>query len=202
MSIVDLPELEILYKDIFVMRYLYIMIHHWLLEENYTDPDQLSTELGYHEYIEKLYFQRNGTPRGAAERELRLWWRLMKMPGAPPLGSSPYYKHYLNINFQVFNMRDVEIVREGRKMKVQYGEIILKLKAWIVTDPGGEWSKHWLLKYIQPYFERRLYRRDMELHKKNVYRDLYRLHGFIKKYLELQTFIPELREFHEKFETL
>jgi hypothetical protein len=191
MPSVKLPQLEIIYKEVFVMKYLYTVIHEWLQEEDYVDVAGLDN----HYYMEIMYLERR-----IGVKELRIWWRSFKYPTGPPAKS--FYRYRLDIDYNIINMVDVEIMHNGRKMKVQNGEISIKIQPIVEWDWQGRWEKHPLLKYFQNVFLKRVLYKNIEDHKKEVYRDAYRLQGMIKKYLELKSFMPEVEVFHEKFDRL
>ncbi len=193
---INLPDLEIIYRDVWVMQYLYRVMHYWLIENGWQD-DKGNVD---HESMEILYMERRGTTFSPAHRELRIWWRLKKQPFFF-FGGSRYYEYRMNVDFNVIQMTDVEIMKDGQKVKAQHGELRLMLKPYIILEAkGGEWSKHPILKFIDSYFRARILKRTLEDHKKELYRETYRFQGMIKKYLELKTFLPEIEVFHQKFE--
>ena len=181
-----IPELQIIYRDVFVMVYFYKMLHFWLEEEGFLDPFKT------HEYMESEYIQRQLT-----NKEYHIFWKTEKNPI-----DSSYYKYHLDIDMRVILMSDVEVIKNGRKVKAQKGEMQVKINPWIEVDMGKGWETHPILKYISSYFRRRLYKREMELHKKELYRDAYRLQAVIKKYLEMKSFLPEIEVYHEKGELI
>lgn len=191
---INLPDLEIIYRDVWVMQYLYRVMHYWLIENGWMDsrgsPD--------HQSMEILYMERRGTTFSPSHRELRIWWRLKKQP---IFLVSRYYEYRMDVDFNVIQMTDVEIMKDGQKVKAQHGELRLMIKPYIILEAeGGEWSKHPILKFIESYFRARILKRTLEDHKKELYRDAYRFQGMIKKYLELKTFMPDMEVFHQKFE--
>ena len=199
---ITLPPLEIIYRDVWVMQYLYRVMHYWLIENGWADL------LGNvdHENMEILYMERRGTHFNPAHRELRIWWRLQKKPTFF-FGGSVYYNYRLDVDFNVIQMTDVEIMKDGQKVRAQHGELRLMINPYIELETGAgseyagkPWREHPILKYIESYFRARILKRTLEDHKKEVYRDAYRFQGMIKKYLELKTFMPDMEVFHQKFE--
>ncbi len=190
---ITIPDLEIIYKDVWVMQYLYRVMHYWLMENGWRDSKGNLD----HETMELLYLERRGTTFSPAHRELRIWWRLNKQPLF--LGSK-YYQYHMDIDFNVIQMTDVEIMRDGQKVKAQHGELRLMIKPYLEIEDSGSWNEHFLLKYVEQYFKARILKKNLEDHKKEVYREAYRFQGMIKKYLELKSFLPDMEVFHQKFE--
>ncbi len=189
---IKLPQLEIIYKEVFVMKYLYVMMHEWLMEYGYKDE---SGDLN-HKYIEELYLERRlPTKAGGIDKELRIWWRSLKTPN-----NSSYYRWRINIYMNVINMSDAEIVHNGEKMKAQKGEISLKINSSVEMDYDRKWEKHPILKNFHQFFVNNIFKKELEEQKKRLYRDVYRFHGAIKNFLEQKYFVPEEKLLHEKFE--
>ena len=194
MATISLPPLEVVYKDMFVMQPLYRMTRQWLMENEYRDPkDDPTMESG----MEILYLFRNGTHFNPQERELRIWWRTVKAPVNVGTAGSVFYKHHIDIDWNVINMVDREIMREGKKEKVQFAEIRILIRPHLEV---GDISKTPIIKYFDYWFRTRLIKKNLEENRKLLYQDAYRLQGTMKKYLELKTFLPEEEIFHEKFE--
>ncbi len=190
---VPLPDLEIIYRDVWVMQYLYRVCHYWLFENGWED---LKGNVD-HENMEVLYLERRGTTFSPTHRELRIWWRLQKRPLF--LGGS-YYNYRMDVDFNVIQITDVEIMKDDKKIKAQHGELRIMIKPYLILEREKSWEKQAILKYIDTYFKSRILKRAIEDHLKEVYRESYRFQGMIKKYLELKTFLPEMEVFHQKFE--
>lgn len=190
---IKLPSLEVVYKDMWVMQPLYRRVRHWLQENNYADPKgDTSMESG----MEVLYWCRKGTHMDAHEQEIRILWRTVKR--AVPVGTgSNFYKLKIDIDWYIMQMVDKEIMLEGKKAKVQFGEMRILIKpsmdvAEITSTP--------LLKYFDYWFRTRLIKKNLEENRKILYQDAYELQSNIKRHLDLKSFLPEEEVFHERFD--
>ncbi len=194
MSRIAIPPLEVVYRDVFVMQPLYRATRQWLMENDYVDDHgDTSMESG----MEILYHYRRGTSQNPAERELRIWWRTVKGRHAAFGGASSFYKYHMDIDWNVIQMVDMEIMREGKKEKVQFGELRMMIRPFIEMP---DLSTNPLMKFFDNWFRTRLLKKNLEENKKMIYQDAYRLQGMLKKYLELKIFTPDMESFHEKFE--
>src|SRR3989338_3423700 len=110
---------------------------------------------------------------------------------------SKFYVHHMDIDWNVINMVDKEIMYEGNKQKVQSGELRILIQPYIDVK---DLSKTPILRYFDLWFRTRLIKKNLEENRKILYQDAYRLQGTIKKYLDLQSFLPAEDVFHEKFE--
>lgn len=189
---VALPELEVIYRETFVMKYLYVMMHEWLMEYGYIDKSGDPV----HRYMEELYLERRLPLKGGGvEKELRVWWRTVKNPA-----ESSYYRWRINVYMNVIYLKDVEVIHKGEKIRAQWGEISVKIDSAVELDWQKKWDKHPILKHFHKFFRDNIFKQELEGNKKALYRDVYRFHGMIKNFLEQKYFVPEERLLHEKFE--
>ncbi|MBS3097643.1 hypothetical protein J4209_02500 [Candidatus Woesearchaeota archaeon] len=183
----ELPEIKVKYKDVFHLKNLYVMMHEYLVEENFLDEDQNQTYNG-HRFIETLYLE-NFCQKGlhAGGKEMWIYWRAIKRPEGKLSG---YYRYLLDIDFHGVYIRDQEVIHQGKKMKVQFGELEIFFRPKIEADYRNEWEKHWLLKHFMKLYDTRVLSQEFEKREKELWRDVYKLQGKIKRFLNMRTFIP------------
>ena len=183
-DIAKIPEFKIKYRDVFSLRNLYLMLHEFLLEENWKgvegDSDHTDIETFYSENVYQKGIHRGG-------KELWFWWRAYKSLEGKTSG---YLRNRLDIDAHVVYLQNVEIVHQGKKMTAQNGEIELFFRARIESDYNREWENHNFLKYIKPIYEKRILHTEIEKREKELWRDVYRISNKIKQYLQLRTFVP------------
>lgn len=196
MATVRLPNMEIIYRDMFAMVPLYRTTRQWLMENEYEDLHGIPIEDAQN-MMEVLYWYRKGTAMNPQERELRLWWRTRKRGVPVSMAGSKFYKHRLDIDWYIINLVDVEIMKEGKKEKAQFAEIRIQIKPYLEIP---DISKTPILGWFDYWFRTRLMKKNIEENRKMLYQDAYRLHGMLKKYLELKTWQPAEEVLHQKFE--
>ena len=181
---VSIPEFRVKYNDVFSLRNLYIMLHELLLEEGWKGKDGDDD----HRDIETLYSEnvyQKGIHRGG--KETWFWWRAQKFPEGK---YSNYFKNFLDIDAHIVYLQNVEIVHQGKKMNAQKGEIEIFFRAKMRLDWQNNWDKNAFLRVVKPLYEKRIMHVEIEKREKELWRDVYRIQGKIKQYLELRTFIP------------
>jgi hypothetical protein len=192
MPTVKIPEIEVIYKGTFVLLSLYRVIRKWLQENEYyddkSDPSEESS-------MEQLYLERRGTAQRASEKEWRIWWRTQKPTSK--MSKSNYYTYHMDVTFNVIQSVDMEIMREGKKEIVQAGELRLLIEPYIDLK---DMSKHPIIKYIDFYFRTRIIKKNLDEHRKIIYQDAYKLEAYIKRYMDMMSFLPEEQIQHKKFE--
>ncbi|MBU0628134.1 MAG: hypothetical protein KKC75_03020 [Nanoarchaeota archaeon] len=193
-----IPETKVKFKDVFSLKNLYIMMHEYLLEEKWFGEEgpQKGDPSKQHRYIETLYFEKycqKGLHAGG--KELWIYWRLFKRPEGKYSG---YIRYRLNIDFHGVYIQDREVMHQGQKIKVQWGELELMFNGAVQTDYREEWKDHWFLKNIQDIYEKRIIEQEIEKHEKMLWREIYRLTGVIKRYLDMRVFIPTAEPIYPK----
>jgi hypothetical protein len=163
--------IEIIIKDTFHFRNIYKRLHDWLVEEGYYDPDSKG------EYFENLYYE---LKKANGLMFHHIWWRCLKNPDGT---KGKYFRYYLKVNFQTLAMSNVETMIEGKKFKTYKGELIVRLKAFVMVDPDNEWDKHPIIKHFQKWMIERWLGKDISFHKKKLREELLLFQRKIKQYL-------------------
>jgi len=58
-------------------------------------------------------------------------------------------------------------------------------------DHEHRWDTHPILKHFHEPFKKRIFKRDMEMHRRQLYREVYRFQEAVKTYFKLRTYLPE-----------
>lgn len=167
--------LRVKYKDVFDLKAFYESLHDWLLHNNWVDVEEKK------DHYENFYGERIGR-EGA--KEIWIQWRPFKEAEGAPI------TYYLDFDFHVLGLSNVEVVKEGIKMKVQKGELDLYITPYIQKNYEEKFSKHPFLKQILPIFNKRIYREQYEQRRKELYNETYILQNFIKQWFKLKRYAP------------
>jgi hypothetical protein len=167
-------ETRIKFKDIFDMKEFYTIIHDWFVEEGYaSSSEQKFREIFYHHRWNQT-----------AGEEVRFWWRLEKE-------KTSYYKFEIDVNVLAIGLKPTEIVVRGQKFKANTGEVETKVHARVIADWNDEWKKHWLLKHFHKLFYKRVFVKELDMHRRELYRDVYRFMEFVKTHFKLKKYREE-----------
>ena len=80
-------------------------------------------------------------------KELEIEWR----------GSSKitdYFKFEVKIEFRILGLTDVELVRDGQKIKTNKGDAEVKMKGVLVRDYDGKFEKNSTQKFLRSIYEK------------------------------------------------
>ncbi len=180
-------KIQIENEDTFHLKNLYKLIHDWMDEEGFLD---LYGERHPDGTPEIFYLERIGS---SGSREHRIRWRYLKTPR-----DSTYYRYFIKIDFLSINMKSIEVMHQGYKMKTDRGDLVIDVEAWLQLDYANSWDKNSFLKnkFIQRLFRNRIYKERVESQKVDLYKFTYRLQNIIKQYLKLKTLYEMPKPFH------
>ena len=127
---------------------------------------------------EETYKHKVPSPRGA-EQELR-WIATSDV--------TDYIRFKIVVDFHLWDMTEVEIVRDGKKKLLTNARIQITLKNTLITDWQNRFEKNSFTRMLRGLWDGYIERRMIE----SGYGDIifYRtwdLHAYIKKYLDMQT---------------
>jgi hypothetical protein len=157
--------------DIFNLKAVYTMIHEWFVEEEYCDDEEKFPE---------VYMRERITPKG---KEILVFWRIHKQP----FGIT-FYNRTIDVLFKFVGIKDIEVMQEGKKFKLQKGTIELKVWAHLEYDAEKKWRDHPILKHFLEIFVNRIYKKEMEMHREELKVEMETLQNSIKEYLNLMRY--------------
>ena len=160
------PDLKIDWKGIFDFSDLYKKMKVWLLYEGFVDEGENFIEAKYIERIKP--FGKNIEAKWFGEKNV-----------------NEYVSYFISIEFTAIGLKDAEVNFEGRKIKMNSGQVILKIKGDIVLNRQGKYEKDSFIKRVH---ERRLFRKNIELYKEELAKKVTDFYTEVKAYLNLHQF--------------
>ena len=192
-NVVQAARFRVKFKDIFHLKEFYRAMHEWMLEYSWSSVDSKG-RLENSDRFETLYLERVGID---GDKEMWWWWRMQKIPT-----NNSYYKYHLDIDYHPLYIVPTEVMRDGKKLKVHKGEVEVNIWAYLEFDYNGQWSKHPVLKLFNQMFPKRIFHKELyEDHKLELYREIYVLQAYVKKWFKLKSFLPfeEITQFHDSW---
>ncbi len=154
------------------MKMLYKAMHEWLIELGYaTTSDK--------DFNETLHLQRTDADKA---REIIFWWRQEKRPA----DAGDRFIYFLKINVHILGMKKVEVVKQGKKYKLDKGECEIAITGKLIVDPYGKYKSNFLIKKFKNWFMSE--GMDIGKHKHLLYRDVYEFANRIRNFWEMQSF--------------
>ena len=188
--------IKIKYKDVLDFGEFYAAMYEWMKEHGWRDPEEGEDHFETY-YGEKI--SQNGS------KEIWIRWRLTKTPqdvGEINVGQVndgiPALRYHLDIDYHLLGLSGVEIVKEGKKIKAQKGEVEITIKPLMEKLYSSVFDKHEILKHFKPFFERKVYKSVVDTRVKQLYQEMYELQNWMKQWLKLKRYLPyeETKGFH------
>jgi len=179
---------RIKYKDVFDLKMFYDTLHEWLLEYEWKGiGDNL-------DHWETFYGEILGP--GGFKNSMLITWKMWK----PAHGKSDSFKYYLDIYFRCIAIKKIEVVKDGKKMNVNKGEVEMKIHSYIEELYKDNFNN----KYLKPFkkvFSRRVYDKTVKQYQKELYQQTQGFLNFIKQYLKLKRYLPydEYKSFFPRY---
>ena len=184
---IKLPQLEIIYRDPFILKSLYRFQHDWFIDNQYTDED------GGDKRLEKTYWEL----RHKDVRHYRLWWRGFK----PPLDqTSDFAMMHMHVDWLCLGIQQIEIMHQGKKIKAQSGEVTYRINPYVEIDYKDYFQSNFILRAFEDVFKTRWMKLNHEGLKAEIKRDAWRLMNSTKKFFEVWTDRPTEEGIHKKFD--
>ena len=158
--------------DIFNLKAIYTMIHEWFVENEFCKDEGGFPEI----YMRERITAKNG-------KEILVFWRFHQHP----FGSIFYNRTY-DVMIKCVGIKNIEVMQEGKKFKLQKGTFEIKVWAELEYDAKGEWRKHPILKHLLEIFVNRIYKKEAEMHRQELKTETEDLQKAIKEYLNLLRF--------------
>ena len=156
-----IDKLRITYDGLFSMPELYAIIDNWLHEKRYDKMEKKN--------IEKV------KPEGKDIELLLQPWKKI----------TDYAKIVINIRLVATGITEVEIEKEGAKVKMNQGRIQIVFDGWLVTDWENRWEGKPIFFFLRQVFDRYVFKPYTMGYETAVAKDVSDLHGEVKGFLNL-----------------
>ena len=155
------PEsgLKLVWQGIFDMNVVYRRTKYWLDFNGYGDNFE---EKEYSETIKN------------DSKELRITWYSEKT-------ETGYFAYIIEIKFLILALKNIEIQKEDRKIKVNDGYFETRTMGYVLTNYQDKFKS----KFLQDIYEKFIVRKRIDAHKIILYGKVYTLQDEIKKFLAM-----------------
>ena len=118
------------HKGNFIFKDIYTYTYEWLIGEGY--------EVAEKKYSEEIE---------SDAKKLEIEWEAKKKV-------SDYFRFIIKIDWKVLRMKEIEVVKEGKKIKMNSGQIELGVKGILVKDYENRWEDHPFWKFLRGVYDR------------------------------------------------
>jgi len=139
-----ITENKIKRDGIFDFKELYRFCYTWLADDEY-----LMVEKNYTEKV-----------KGDA-KEIEIYWEAKKK-------ISDYFRILLKISWRILNMVEVEVQKDGKKIKMQKGLVEIKTTGSLQKDYEHRWEDRPLFKFLRGVYDKYIIRGRIDQYEQKV----------------------------------
>ena len=134
-------------KGIFDYPEFYRFCYEWLIDKGYW-------------LVEKVYSEKIN-PDG---KEVEIEWEATRK-------ISDYFKFLLKINWRIIGMTDVEVEKNGKKIRMNKGYPEIKVAATLIKDYEHRWEGNAFLKFLRGLYDKYIIRGRIEHYEEKIYEE-------------------------------
>lgn len=152
------------YKGVFVYKDFYTFCYNWLRDE--TDM----TIIAEKKYSEKI---------SGNTKDIDIEWESNKK-------LTDYFKIIIKVKFKISKLKEVEVVQDGVKTKMNEADVEVDVKGILERDYDGKWEKDAFRKFLRGIYEKWVITSRINQFEDKVAGDSDEFLGQIKAYLALE----------------
>ncbi|MFB6199015.1 MAG: hypothetical protein ABEI52_12235, partial [Halobacteriaceae archaeon] len=118
-------------------------------------------------------------------------WRLQKFPI-----ENEYFRYVLLIDWQPVGFEKVQVMHQGEKVETWKGDLTMHIESWLQLDYQNRWVDHWLMKHVDRFYRDRIWKKQRDRWKKDLWGETYALAGWLKQYLDMKSPFKQPDDFH------
>lgn len=148
-------------KGLFTFKEFYNFIYDWLRDEGYD------------------VFEKNYTEKVSGDtKQVEIRWDAER-------NISDYFKYVIRVDWMILGMKSIEVQREGKKVRMDTGQIDLKIKAILKKDYENRWENHPFWKFLRGMYERYIIKSRIEDYSIKLFEEVNEFIAQSKSFLEL-----------------
>lgn len=178
---IEYPKVKLKFKDVFNFKELYVVMFAWLKDNDWKDK----TTGEDIEFMEEFFLEKTGS---TGAKDHIIYWEVEQEV-------TDYIKFTMSIAISTIFLNQTEIMKEGKKIKTNIGDLKIEITARLHPDYKAEWINHWLFGGLQKVIDETVYKNELSHEKAKLYKQLYEFQAEIKRYLKLQQFMTPSTDF-------
>ncbi len=99
-----------------------------------------------------------------------------------------YFQYQINVEFHLWGFTTIDVVKNGKKRKMNKGRMTITFSGLVRTDWEGTWESSPWRKKLETFFNNYIYDKEINaVHLETLYYMVYNLHDKTKEYLGMST---------------
>jgi hypothetical protein len=129
-------------------------------------------------FHEETYKHKVPSPLGA---EQEIWWRMEAKV-------TEFFKFYINIILHMWEMTEVEVVKDGKKKILTSARLQITMKGVVEADWQGKFKGTKFKELLKTILKNYIWKKEFTtVYGDMLYYRMWNLHTLMKKYLDMQT---------------
>lgn len=157
-----ITEEKVKYNGFFNFKEVYQFVYRWLNEEDYDVEEK--------KYVEEV--------SGDAKKVELIWEASKKI--------TDYFKIQLKLSWRVLGLKDVEVEKDGKKIKTNKGSFEVKITGTLVRDYRGGWDATPFTKFLRGIYDKYIIEGTMDKFESKTFGDVNDLAEEIKAFLTIE----------------
>ena len=157
-------KMKLRYEGLFNMSEMYNLVDSWLEENNYDKFEKANSE--------------QVTPDGK-----HIWWQFF-----PWKKITDYAKQIIKIECAMSNVKEVEIERDGVKVRLNQGEVEFAFTGYLETDYENRWEAKPTYYFLRAIFDKFIYKIYTDKFTGSLVDDVNTLSRLTKSYLNMHKY--------------
>jgi len=153
---------KVKYVGIWSFKDVYRFVYDWFIDNDYD-----LTEKNYSEKVK---------PDG---KEIEIKWEAMRK-------ISDYFKFTIKADWRILGMTEVEVQKEGAKVKMNKGTIEIKFTAVLLKDYEQRWENTAFLKFLRGVYDRYIIRGRIEQYEMKLFGEVDEVIAQTKSFLAIE----------------
>lgn len=159
----QVPVSNIRFKGVFDYDGLMQLVYDWMDRRKF-------------KIIEKIYKHKGGAAGWEFERELEGTRKV-----------TDYIKYVITVAIHTWDTKEVEVIKDGKKMKLNKGRLEIKMNIGIELDYAGRWESSEAMEKVRNFFHSYIIKKEIAFkHADPLYYGMLALHTSIKKFLAME----------------
>jgi len=153
---------KVVKKGIFNFKDLYAFTYDWLVGEGYK-----VTEKKYEEEIT------------GDSKKVEIQWETKKK-------ISDYFRFMIKVDWRFLNLKDIEVVKEGKKEKMNSGTAEIKINGILVKDYEHKWEDQPIWKFLRGVYDRYIIKSRIDSYEDKIKEETEEFIAQCKSFLALE----------------
>lgn len=98
-----------------------------------------------------------------------------------------FLRYRIVVKIYVTGLEGAKIKRGGRKVKMQKGDVEIRLMAYLETDYEDRWEANAFLRFLKGIYKKYLYKNTLENHEDKLHQEVWNIADELKGFFQIQS---------------